>query len=587
MKGCGGVGAEQLLIIVSIAMMCIIFTVLYRFRKKPGFVFLMGLVGCRIVYAGAVILERNNGLFEEKIVFRLIQQTALTFMVPFFILFVYGLVQNKQLIAYRVQLAVHAVFIIWGVLLWTDSHFHFVYESLELADGRLVATRTLLASIFNLFCYSCLLICLYFVFNYMRTMRKNIRKPAMFVLLLSSLPLLLEIIRFYKPYWSFWIAPLSIFCGITGMMMLLITFRYKLFSIVPIAKDVVFDTFQEGMVIINNSGRVLDGNKKAVHFFKELGHPKLYDSEASDLLGRWPEWHELTNAEGSGSTVIEMRHNEERNVYRVNVYPLRSERRQRQGSVSLIFDITKERRQLEKIAQLNQMKDQLFTIVSHDIRSPLAMQFQLMEMLEEDLPQFSDDQQEIIMKLGEQIRNTLGMSNNLLEWFRSQREDIVLRPRIMELSDAVEECCQLLQISAEAKKLKLVNGVACETIVYADREVVLLVVRNLLSNAVKFSHAGGAVYIHAQTSGEMVILSVRDEGIGMAQPQLSRLFSENQLYSSAGTAGEKGAGLGLLVSKQFVQLSGESMWAESTVGEGSVFYFTMRGGTVYESGRSG
>lgn len=569
---------ELVLMMISIVMMSIIFFALYRFREKPGFIYLMGLVGCRILYAISVILEKNSDLFQHKYIFRAMQQTGLTFMVPFFILFVYGLTSHKKVIRLQWKLALFSVFIPWVLLTWFDPYVHTVYNTVELYDGQLVTTRTIYASMFNIFCYSSLAVCLYFMFRYMKTMRKDLRKPGMWVLLLGSLPLVLEMIRFYQPHWSPWLGPLSILCGMTGMLMLLITFRYKLFSIVPIAKDVVFDTFQEGMLIVNDSGQAVDGNKKVITFFSELGHADFYGRPISTLLEQWPEWYSLSQSLERGSVEIEARPNGERKVYRVNVYPLRTEGKQRQGSVSLIFDITEQQGQLEKIAQLNKMKDQLFTIVSHDIRSPLAMQFQLVELLEEDLDSFGAEHQEIISKLGEQIRHTLGMSNNLLEWFRSQREDVVLRPRLLELSEAVEECCQLLHINSEAKSLHINNSIPIGTYVYADREVVLLVVRNLLTNAIKFTQVGGSIHIHAQLSGKMVIVSVRDNGMGMDSNQVERLFVENQLHSSIGTSGEQGAGLGLLVSKQFIQLSGESIWAESTVGQGSVFYFTMRGG---------
>ena len=569
---------ELILMMISIIMMGIIFCALYRFRKKPGFIYLMGLVGCRIMYAISVILEKNSYVLQDKFIFRAMQQTALTLMVPFFMLFVYGLISHKEVIRRQWKLAVFSVFIPWALLIWFDPYLHIVFNTIELYDGQLVTTRTIFASVFNIFCYSSLAVCLYFMFRYMKTMRKDLRKPGMWVLLLASLPLVLEMIRFYQPHWSPWLGPLSIFCGMTGMLMLLITFRYKLFSIVPIAKDVIFDTFQEGMLIVNDSGQVVDGNKKAINFFFELGYSDFYGKPISTLLERWPEWCSLSQSLSRGSVEVETWLNSERKVYRVNVYPLRTEHKQRQGSVSLIFDITEQRDQLEKIAQLNKLKDQLFTIVSHDIRSPLAMQFQLIELLEEDLDHFGAEHQEMIAKLGEQIRHTLGMSNNLLEWFRGQREDVVLRPRLLELSEAVEECRQLLQINSEAKQLHIHNDISSGTYVYADREVVLLVVRNLLSNAIKFTQVGGSIHIHAQLTGKMVIVSVRDTGVGMDSEQVERLFVENQLDSSVGTSGEQGAGLGLLVSKQFVQLSGESIWVESTVGQGSVFYFTMRGG---------
>ena len=569
---------ELILMMISIVMMSVIFFALYRFREKPGFIYLMGLVGCRILYAISVILEKNSELLQHKYIFRAMQQTGLSFMVPFFMLFVYGLINHKKVIRLQWKFALFSIFILWTLLLWFDSYLHIVFNTVELYDGQLVTTRTIYATIFNVFCYSSLAVCFYFVFRYLKTMRKDLRKPGLWVLLLASLPLVLEMIRFYQPHWSPWLGPLSILCGMTGMLMLLITFRYKLFSIVPIAKDVVFDTFQEGMLIVNDSGQVVDGNKKVINFFAELGYADFYDRPVTALLEKWPEWSDLSQSLEQGSVEIEVRLNGERKVYRVNVYPLRAESKQRRGSVSLIFDITEQQNQLEKIAQLNKLKDQLFTIVSHDIRSPLAMQFQLVELLEEDLDSFGAEHQEIISKLGEQIRHTLGMSNNLLEWFRSQRKDVVLRPRLLELSEAVEECCQLLQINSKAKHLYIHNGIPIGTYVYADREVVLLVVRNLLTNAIKFTEVGGSIDVHAQLSGKMVIVSVRDTGMGMESDQVERLFVENQLHSSIGTSGEQGAGLGLLVSKQFIQLSGESMWAESTVGQGSVFYFTMRGG---------
>ena len=569
---------ELILMMISILMMGIIFFTLYRFRKKPGFIYLMGLVGCRIIYASSIILEKNSYLLQDKYIFRSMQQTALTLMVPFFMLFVYGLINHQKVILNRWKLAVFSIFILWALLIWFDPYLHIVYATMELYDGQLVTTRTIYASVFNVFCYSSLAVCIYVLFKYVWTMRTNLRKPAIFVLLLSTLPLVLEIIHFFKPHWSSWLGPLSIFCGMTGMLMLLITFRYKLFSIIPIAKNVVFDTFEESMLILNASGQVVDGNKKAMQFFSELGYSDFYDRPVSELLEKWPTWYYLSQSLEQGSIEIEVCSNNERRVYRVNVYPLRTKRKQRQGSVSLIFDITEQQGQLEKIAHLNKLKDQLFTVVSHDIRSPLAMQYQLVELLEEDLHSFGAEHQEIITKLGEQIRYTLGMSNNLLDWFRSQREDVVLRPRLLELSEAVEECCQLLQINSEGKQLHIDNNVPVGTYVYADREVVLLVIRNLLSNAIKFTPRGGSIHIHAQLSGNMVIAAVRDNGIGMDIEQVERLFVENQIHSSTGTMGESGAGLGLLVSKQFVQLSGESIWVESTVGQGSVFYFTMRGG---------
>jgi signal transduction histidine kinase len=362
-------------------------------------------------------------------------------------------------------------------------------------------------------------------------------------------------------------------------LMLVIMLRIKFFSTVPIARNIVLDALQESIVIANTSGKIIDSNKQASNWFLEMGYADINGRNIGDLLNSWPLWHQLCKSMQQGRIEIDSWLNGERKIYSVNVYPLRVARKQNEGSISLIVDITEKARHLEQIAQLDQLKDQLFTIVSHDIRSPLAVQFQLIELLEEDRNHFDPVHREIVETLGDQIRNTLGMTNNVLEWFRSQRDDMALRPELLELYEVVEDCCHMMHIKSEVKQIKVNNRIALGTRVYADRETLGLIIRNLLTNAIKFTEMGGEIHVDAQLSGANVIVSVRDNGVGMEEDQVRQLFAKKQLNSSAGTLGEKGMGLGLLVSRNFVELSGGKLWAESTAGQGSVFHFTMRGGT--------
>lgn len=564
---------ELMLMIISLIMMGTIFFTLYRFRKVYGVIYMMALVICRMTYASSLILEKSSYLLAEKIFFRAIQQTSLILMIPCFILFVYLLINHQKTLKVGWKIAIFSPFISWSLLIWLDPYLHIVYHTSTLVDGQLLTVRTLYASSFNILCYAILAICFYHLFRYVWAIRNDFRRPGLFVLVLTSLPFVLEMIRFANPKWSTQLGTLSTFCSVTGLAILFIILKTKFLAIVPIAKHTVFDRFPESIVIMNAAGEVMESNAQGIQFFKLLGYSDIYNQKASELLTQWAAWQHLTQTMQQGVVDIEVWIQKIKKMYRVHVYPLQIG----QGSVSLLVDITEQQRQLEEIAHLNKLKDQLVAVVSHDIRSPLAMQYQLIELLEEDRAHFDRDHQEIITKLGEQIRHTLTMSNNLLEWFRSQRNDVVLRPQVLLLADVVEECCQLVALHCEMKNLHVVNDMAQDTYVYADREIVSLVLRNLLSNAIKFTQAGGMIQIKAQSSGEMVIVSVRDNGLGMEEQQIEQLFHENQMRSTTGTAGEKGAGLGLLVSKQFMQLSGESIWAESAVRQGSVFYFTLRG----------
>jgi len=562
--------------IASVVMSGIILLFVYGYRKERGVSYLIGVIVCRMIYSSSIIMEKSSYLLMDKLFFRHIQSTALNLMVPFIILFVYHLVGREKLIKLRWKVMLFSIFVLWSLLSWFDFELHVIYRSVDLVDGHLATARTVYSISFSLVCCGIIAACLYFLFQYVRNIRNDFRKPGMWVLFLSTFPFVLEIAKLMEPDWSSWLLPLSVYCGFTGTLMLVITLRIKFFAILPFARTIVLDTLQESVVITNASGKIIDSNKRASRWFAEMGHAAISGRDVKELLGAWPEWRKLCESMKEGRVEVEAWLDGERKIYSVHVSPVY--RLRTQGSVSLIVDITEKEKHLEQIAHLNRLKDQLFTIVSHDIRSPLASQYQLIAMLEEDRDRLDEEHREIVGMLGEQIRQTLGMTNNLLEWFRSQREDMALRPQWLELSDVAEECCHVLYSQSAAKRINVESAVPVGTRVYADREALGLILRNLLSNAIKFTEAEGAVCVDAKAAGEWATISVRDNGIGMEEEHVLRLFEE-PLNSSPGTSGEKGSGLGLLVSRQFVERSGGKLWAESRPGQGSVFHFTMRGGT--------
>ncbi|OXS52920.1 hypothetical protein B1A99_31700 [Cohnella sp. CIP 111063] len=568
--------AELVLMTASVVLSGIILFFIYGYRKERGVSYLIGVIVCRMIYSSSIIMEKSSYLLTDKLFFRHIQSTALNLMVPFILLFVYHLVGREKLIKLRWKVMLFSIFVLWSLLSWFDFELHVIYHSVDLVDGHLATARTVYSISFSLVCCGIIAACLYFLFQYVRNIRNDFRKPGMWVLFLSTFPFVLEIAKLMEPDWSSWLLPLSVYCGFTGTLMLVITLRIKFFAILPFARTIVLDTLQESVVITNASGKIIDSNKRASQWFAQMGHAAISGRDVRELLEPWPEWHQLCESMKEGRVEVEAWLDGERKIYSVHVSPVY--RLRTQGSVSLIVDITEKEKHLEQIAHLNRLKDQLFTIVSHDIRSPLASQYQLIAMLEEDRDRLDEEHREIIGMLGEQIRQTLGMTNNLLEWFRSQREDMALRPQWLELSDVAEECCHVLYSQSAAKRISVESAVPVGTRVYADREALGLILRNLLSNAIKFTEAEGAVCVDAKVSGEWATISVRDNGIGMEEEHVMRLFEE-PLNSSPGTSGEKGSGLGLLVSRQFVERSGGKLWAESRPGQGSVFHFTMRSGT--------
>lgn len=574
---------ELVVMIASIMMTCIILIHVIGFRRERGVTYLIGVIVFRIIYSSGVVLEKASYEFADKLIFRNIHQTALNLIVPLFLLFTLELVGRDRLLGPLWKLWLFLLFALWSMLMWFNSDLQIIYHRIELLEGQLVTDKTMYSTTFSIICYIIIAICFYLLFQYMRNIRDDLRKPVMWVLFLSSFTLVFEILRLLNPAWSSWLLSLSVYCGFIGMVMLAIVLRSKFLSIVPFARNMVLDTLQESILIANASGHIIDNNKQASDWFAKLGQSVISGRPIGELLTPWPEWKLLCDSMEQGNVEIEASFDGERRMYSVNVYPFHTQRKQRQAIISIIFDITEKQRNLEQIVQLSQLKDQFVTIISHDIRAPLAMQHQLVGALEEDKISFQSDHRDIIEKLSEQTRQTLGMTNNLLEWFRSQREDMVLLSSVVVLVEAAEECCQALHSQSEAKQIKVNNDISDGMLVYADREALGLILRNLLSNAIKFTGLGGTIEVSARVSDNMVVISVRDHGVGMEEERVRQFLDKKQLNSSIGTSGKKGAGLGLLVSRQFVERSGGELWVDSKLGEGTVFHFTMRGGFDSES----
>ncbi len=571
--------AMDMAMVVSVMMMCMLLGYTLLYREERSVRYFAWTMACRVVYAVSVIIELNSASLSTKLFFRHIEQTALTFIVPFMVLCVLDLFRKDDWLELRRQIMIFGIPIAWTMLIWTDPYTGLINRSIMLVDGQLELTKSPFSIGFNLFCYVILGTCVFFFMLYLRNVRTEMRKSWVWVIVLGCMTLIMEMVKLANPKLSSWLLPITVFCGIFGLLMLWIMFRNRLLSIVPLARNVIVETMQEGILIVNDRGKVVESNTFLNLLLGQREDDSVAGRNVNDLLPQWPQWLEACQRMEEGSFEINGNYADESKVLMVKVYTLGTERGRKLGTVSVLFDITEKHLRLEQMAQLNRMKDQLFTVVSHDIRDPLAVQVNLIELLEEEREAFSDEHNETIEMLSGQIRNTYVLVLNVLEWFRGQKEGVVLRPESQDLSDLIWEAYRMLLIRSEAKFVNLHIDVKQGTLVYADREAIIMVIRNLLSNAIKFSDRGGFIYVTVEeASYDRQIVAIRDSGVGMSEEQVKDLFDDSRLHSSIGTEGERGTGLGLHVSRQFIRMSGGDLWVESKLGEGSTFYFSLLDG---------
>jgi signal transduction histidine kinase len=227
----------------------------------------------------------------------------------------------------------------------------------------------------------------------------------------------------------------------------------------------------------------------------------------------------------------------------------------------------------EELERLNQVKDKFFSIISHDLRSPINALSGILDIMSKgglSQEDFAKETEELRLR----FNNTRTLLNNLLDWTLLQMDKLSLQPAKIILRNNVDDNIQLLT-SLQAKHIKLINLVPEHAIGYADSNTVNLVVRNLMTNAIKFTNDGGEVTVSAKEGEKDWMIAVHDNGIGIKPEVQHILFDKTSPYTTRGTANEKGTGLGLILCKEFVEKNGGRIWVESTEGNGSTFWFTI------------
>jgi signal transduction histidine kinase len=242
----------------------------------------------------------------------------------------------------------------------------------------------------------------------------------------------------------------------------------------------------------------------------------------------------------------------------------------------LLVDHQKEiKRRNDELEQLNQVKDKFFSIISHDLRSPLNSLSAILKLIEEK----NITQEEFIKLSGElkvQFNHTRSLINNLLDWALLQMDKLKIQTEKIELAHFIDDNIKLLE-TISPKEVKLINMVPSGTYAFADPNMLNLIIRNLIMNAIKFSEAGGLIELSSKDQDKQFYqLSVKDYGIGISKDVQQLLFDKTSGYSTRGTANEKGTGLGLILCKEFVEKNGGKIWFESEEGKGSTFTFTIK-----------
>lgn len=229
--------------------------------------------------------------------------------------------------------------------------------------------------------------------------------------------------------------------------------------------------------------------------------------------------------------------------------------------------------QTHHLEEVNQVKDKLFSIVSHDLKDSISSIKAFLDLLKEDSIS-KEEFRELIPELSENANNASSLLFNLLNWSKSQMQNLEPNPELFNIQEVFHTKMALVEQKVEDKRIVLIDE-SQRDFIYADKSMVEIVIQNLITNAVKFSRTGDVITVSNQDVNGNALICVEDTGVGISEENINKLFNANKNFTTIGTKNEKGTGLGLTIAKDLVELNKGRIWVESTVNVGSKFFIEL------------
>lgn len=226
-----------------------------------------------------------------------------------------------------------------------------------------------------------------------------------------------------------------------------------------------------------------------------------------------------------------------------------------------------------QLEEVNQVKDKLFSIVSHDLKDSISSIKAFLDLLK-DKGITVEEFNQLIPELSENANNASLLLFNLLNWSKSQMQNLEPKPELFNIQEVFQIKISLIEKKVQDKGIILIDE-SKRDFVYADRSMLEIVIQNLITNAVKFTGKGDVITVSNQDYNGKVLICIEDTGIGISKENIEKLFNAKKNFTTIGTENEKGTGLGLTICKDLVELNNGRIWVESTPNIGSKFFIEL------------
>lgn len=583
----------SLLLFLAAALMVYVAFLSYQKRHLPVAKTMILIMLAAVCYATGYAFEvLSRDLYEMKLSLQ-IEYLGIPFVSTLWLFqviqFTGTAAQNRKRLALILFVIPAAIF----VLHLTNDWHHLIYKRYILNEGASVPLYTtdkglgyevhIIYNYFVLLCGFLLLIPMYWRSS--RILRKQIIVHSMG----AAVPMVFNMF-----FWFGVVVDLTPFgFALSGVVYVWGILRFNLLGFTPLALIQVFETIRDGVILLDYEDQIVSYNNSAEKVLPELGLTKRYPAYAGEVLPSSPELIERIRGASNGDERFPFHsfHANRSKHYHCSLsfiydsgIPI--------GKMLMFNDITelkdneaRLRENARQLTELNSFKDKLFTVVAHDIRDPIAVLVSLTELLGEELAAAEDQQADLFRELKGQVQGTFHLVENLLDWYRSQKGKVVFRPLGWNLQQVVCQSLSLAGAKAAMKQIRMTERIDEKLTIRADKEMLDLILRNLLSNAIKFTGIGGVIEIGAVQEGDLIVVSVCDNGAGIDEVTAEMLRLDERFFKVSVPGDEPGnTRFGLVLASEFVSIHGGSLWFDSVPGVGTTFSFTLPSS---DSGRGG
>jgi signal transduction histidine kinase len=575
----------SILLFLAAALMVFISFLSYRKRHLPvAKTMILTMLGAACYALGYAFEVLSRTLNEFKLALQ-IEYLGIPFVTTLWFFMVIQFTGTAARYRKRLALLLFIVPVSVFFLHLTNDWHHLIYKSYILDEDASVPLYTTIKgpwySVHTLYNYSVLL-CgfLLFIPMYWRAL-PIVRKQIAVLILGAAAPML-----FNLAFWFGISVDLTPFgFAVSGIAYVWGIFRFSLLRLTPLAQAKVFDMIRDGVVLFDYEDQIVSYNNAAKEVLPELGLTKHYPAYVGEVLSASPELLERIRVANTGDERFPLHrsHANRNKHYNCSLSFIYDSGRIPIGKILMFNDVTelKEnearlRENARQLSELNAFKDKLFTVMAHDIRDPIALLVSLTELLGEELIAADIEHAELFQELKGQVQSTFHLVENLLDWYREQKGKVEFRPFGWNLQQVVRQALSLEGAKAGMKQIRMMERIDEKLAVSADKEMLDLILRNLLSNAIKFTGIGGAIEVGAELEGDLIVVSVRDNGVGIDEKTSEILRQEKPILKMSVTGDDPGnMRFGLVLTREFVLIQGGSLWFDSVPGVGSTFFFTL------------